>query len=118
MDKETFDRTVDHLSKSLDNAQNTIRFIDTKVGVVVSVLSLALGGVFSYTSLPHYFLQLARDVSWPQVLSLLMPPIMSAGQMFRIGSRILRSMVLLDTPRITFSPSRPTLARMRFGIRK
>lgn len=71
MDKETFDRTVDHLSKSLDNAQNTIRFIDTKVGVVVSVLSLALGGVSSCTSLPHYFLQLARDVSWPQVLSLL-----------------------------------------------
>ena len=71
MDKETFDRTVDHLSKSLDNAQNTIRFIDTKVGVVVSVLSLVLGGVFSCTSLPHYFLQLVRDVSLPQVLSLL-----------------------------------------------
>ena len=71
MDKETFDRTVDHLSKSLDNAQNTIRFIDTKVGVVVSVLSLAFGGVFSCTSLPRYFIQLARDVSWSQVLSLL-----------------------------------------------
>ena len=71
MDKETFDRTVDHLSKSLDNAQNTIRFIDTKVGVVASVLSFALGGVFSCTSLPHYFLQLVRDVSLPQVLSLL-----------------------------------------------
>ena len=71
MDKETFDRTVDHLRKSLDNAQNTIRFIDTKVGVVASVLSFALGGVFSCTSLPHYFLQLARDVSCPQVLSLL-----------------------------------------------
>ena len=71
MDKKTFDRTVDHLSKSLDNAQNTIRFIDTKVGVVVSVLSLASGGVFSCTSLPHYFIQLAKGVSQTQVLSLL-----------------------------------------------
>lgn len=71
MDKETFDRTVDHLNKSLDNAQNTIRFIDTKVGVVASVLSLALGGVFSCTALPHYFIQLFRDVAWLQILSIL-----------------------------------------------
>ena len=60
-----------YLSKSLDNAQNTIRFVDTKVDVVVSVLSLALAGAFSCTSLSHYFIQLARDVSWSQVLSLL-----------------------------------------------
>lgn len=82
MDKETFDRTVDHLSKSLDNAQNTIRFIDAKVGVVASVLSFALGGVFSCTSLPHYFLQLVRDVYWPQVLSLLILLLAAAAIVF------------------------------------
>jgi hypothetical protein len=88
MDKETFDRTVDHLSKSLDNAQNTIRFIDTKVGVVASVLSFALGGVFSCTSLPHYFLQLARDVSCPQVLSLLILLLAAAAiVLFALGLR-------------------------------
>lgn len=88
MDKETFDRTVDHLSKSLDNAQNTIRFIDTKVGVVVSVLSLVLGGVFSCTSLPYYFLQLVRDVSLPQVLSLLILLLATvAVALFALGLR-------------------------------
>ena len=88
MDKETFDRTVDHLSKSLDNAQNTIRGIDTKGGVVASVLSFALGGVFSCTSLPHYFLQLARDVYWPQVLSLLILLLAAAAiVLFALGLR-------------------------------
>lgn len=88
MDKETFDRTVDHLSKSLDNAQNTIRFIDTKVGVIVSVLSLAVGSVFSCTSLPHYFIRLARDVSWSQVLSLLILLLAAAAViLFALGLR-------------------------------
>ena len=63
MDKETFDRTADHLSKSLDNAQNTIRFIDTKVGVVVSV-------------------------SWSQVLSLLILSLATAAiVLFALGLR-------------------------------
>lgn len=70
MDKEAFDRTIEHLGKSLDNAQNTIRFIDTKVGVVVSVLSLTFGGVLSCTSLPKHFIQLVRDTPLQQVLSI------------------------------------------------
>lgn len=88
MDKETFCRTVDHLSKSLDNAQNTIRFIDTKVGVVVSALSLALGGVSFCTSLPRCLIQQARGVSVLQVLSMLILLLAAAAVvLFALGLR-------------------------------
>lgn len=66
MDKEVFDRTINHLSSSLDNVQNTIRYIDAKVGIAVSVLSVVFGGILSCSSMPEILVQLAKSTTSKQ----------------------------------------------------
>lgn len=46
MDESSYSQTLDHAKSALSNIQQNVRFVDTKVGVVMGLIVIFLGVVF------------------------------------------------------------------------
>ena len=68
------EKTIEHARLGLTNTQNTIAFVDKKIGMGITVISVILGFVYPRGMVGRAIAKVCRDavlIDWPSVVFLL-----------------------------------------------